>query len=350
MLRHEQVEGAGMAGRIFIETHEARFLGLPTGAMHLYLVHRDSDGAEYVLRAGPPGRLQPFGDMRIEVNRPIENSADARGDDSPEDRSSNELGFGARTTDQVWALMVKYARMIDAADYDYNPLEENSNAFVGALIHAGGGDPAAMLPMGVNRREAVGYESWTQIVTDIAPPSNGVVYGTRRSDAINGIQIDEVISARFGNDIVRAGRGNDVVYGGAGDDQLSGQAGRDELRGAGGDDLLDGGGGNDRLRGMTGRDVLVGGSGDDVLSGGSGADTFVFAANAVGRDRIDDFEDGIDRLRIEGSSFDELVVTRFGATGEHTLVALGGQEIELRNFDASRFDPSDLGTGTAFFV
>ena len=195
-----------MAGQIFIESDDAQFLGLPVGAQHLYLVYRDTDGAEYVIRSGPAGRWPFERDMKIEANVPIEESADDRNNETPEDRASTELFFPGGT-DVAWALMLKYARRLDDIGYDYDLLEANSNAFVGAMLFAGGGDPDAMLTRGVDADEAVGYSSWDEIVDDVAPPADPIFHGTSRADRLAGIQIGETIVALAGADLVEAGRG-----------------------------------------------------------------------------------------------------------------------------------------------
>lgn len=118
-----------------------------------------------------------------------------------------------------------------------------------------------------------------------------------------------------------------TLRGGTGDDRLlavirvdpeAGATARSELIGGSGDDTLtarggdgntlSGGSGNDTLRGGGGADSLSGGSGADELRGGGGADTFIFAAatgtNAGQRDRIADFEHGIDRIDVSGLDAD----------------------------------------------
>jgi serralysin len=52
---------------------------------------------------------------------------------------------------------------------------------------------------------------------------------------------------------------------------------------------------------MGGNDLLNGGKGDDTMVGGQGADTFVLR-KGPDVDRIVDFEDGIDKLRLLGGS------------------------------------------------
>lgn len=112
------------------------------------------------------------------------------------------------------------------------------------------------------------------------------------------------------DDIVYGGSGRDTIYGQGGPDRLLGQAGtdhiyggsdKDTINGGNGHDRLMGDGGNDRLIGGAGNDRIDGGSGNDVLTGGRGADTFVFSG---GRDRITDFRDDIDTVRIDRDDFD----------------------------------------------
>lgn len=77
---------------------------------------------------------------------------------------------------------------------------------------------------------------------------------------------------------------------------ITGTAGRDQIWGSdGGADMIFGGAEADTLWGMGGDDILDGGAGADTLYGGAGADVFVFAADGE-RDRIGDFELGVDRI------------------------------------------------------
>lgn len=59
--------------------------------------------------------------------------------------------------------------------------------------------------------------------------------------------------------------------------------------------------GNDVVLGGPGRDTIAGGLGNDTLSGGGDADTFLYTVGD-GSDTITDFERGVDRLVILGSS------------------------------------------------
>lgn len=118
-------------------------------------------------------------------------------------------------------------------------------------------------------------------------------------------------------------------FGGDGNDRVTGNALANDLRGARGNDALNGGGGNDRLTGGTGIDSLTGLFGNDTLIGGGQADSFVFGAN-FGRDRIADFTDNVDTLRLDdvlwgGGRTVAQLLQQFAtetATG-HTLLTFG---------------------------
>ena len=264
-----------MGGEIFIETSKANRLAFPLPAQHLYLVFRDINGDEYVLRSGPEESFWPFGDMEIEVNVAMENSIDDRDGDSPEDRSSTALDFAGLTDDEAWAFMVKYARLIDDAGYDYKLLTENSNAFVGALLYSAGGTPFEQLPAGFDPDDFIGFSSWDNIVDDVAPPADNIFYGTSGDDLMAGLQIDETLMALGGDDVVRAGRGDDTLVGRRVMTPSDGGAGNDYLFGDAGNDYIDGGSGADRMEG---------GLGDDVYSRDNAGDVIVELA--TGTDRV----------------------------------------------------------------
>jgi hypothetical protein len=91
------------------------------------------------------------------------------------------------------------------------------------------------------------------------------------------------------------------IVGAAGDERARGTVYADRIAGRDGDDVLVGRRGADRLSGGPGDDRLIGGPGHDTLVGGAGEDTFVFAsARQARRDRLPDFEAGVDRIEIAG--------------------------------------------------
>lgn len=277
---------------IFIEAHTVRYAGMSTGAMHLYLVYRDTNGEEYVIRSGPQYSWMPLvGDMKVETNVRMEDSVDGRLTGDADDRHSTPLDFGTLSDDEAWAIMVKYARLIDAANTPYELVEENSNAFIGALLEAAldaGGmtvaDPDDMLPSGISASAAVGLSSYGDLMARVAQPTDGILRGTAGADTITGIQIAEVIQAYGGNDTVWAGRGDDRIHGGAGDDRLQGQAGGDRI---------------------------IGGAGLDILHAGAdqARDVFVFASRndspvGAGRDVIHEFRPSTSPEGLSGDLID----------------------------------------------
>lgn len=132
------------------------------------------------------------------------------------------------------------------------------------------------------------------------------------------------------------------VVGSAHNDSLTGDAGPNTLWGHDGKDLLVGGGGGDTLDGGQGNDVLRGGEGADVIRGGPGADEIRWHVGDLGRDVIEGFVLGEDRIDF-GDGFlvtadpkgSLLVVGSFGdAILMADTIEAGWQEIAiLRNMD-----------------
>jgi Ca2+-binding RTX toxin-like protein len=99
--------------------------------------------------------------------------------------------------------------------------------------------------------------------------------------------------------------------------------------------------GNDHdnvLRGKGGDDGLVGGLGNDILIGGEGFDYFYFVDHRYGVDHIADFEDGVDRISLDGidsqAAFDALDIHDSKASA---VIELGhGDRIILDGVKADR--------------
>lgn len=68
--------------RIYIEAKE---VGGFTEYGHLYLVFKSDSGTERVIRGGPSSGLVG-GFIELEINEPLEESEDARGNDTPAER------------------------------------------------------------------------------------------------------------------------------------------------------------------------------------------------------------------------------------------------------------------------
>jgi Ca2+-binding RTX toxin-like protein len=146
-------------------------------------------------------------------------------------------------------------------------------------------------------------------------PGDDTIYGTANADTLYagsgddvlyGLEGEDVLYGEAGNDIIDGGAQGDKLYGGDGNDILYGSDNFDELYGEDGDDIIDGGDGKDRLYGGNGNDIFIGRPGD-----GSGG----FLTTNV----LLDFEDGVDKIRLEGGlNFSNLSITQ-GTQGSVTV-------------------------------
>ena len=214
---------------------------------------------------------------------------------------------------------------------------------------------------------AVRNGDFTLIDPDAVAVANGFTQGTAFEDELHyavrfrpdlaEALIDAVIDDQAPKRI-SGGAGDDVIRGGARDELLRGVQGNDKLIGRGGDDVVIGGGGNDTLKGGrdgdilndgAGRDLIVGGGGADYLTasrgadtliGGAGADIFEFRAGGA-RDRIKDFNTGVDLIRINrnGVEFDDLKITDIA----------GGARIKVKDLDILVTTRDDLGEDDFLF-
>ncbi len=170
------------------------------------------------------------------------------------------------------------------------------------------------------------------------------LFGDAGSDRLAGGPGDDLLKGGPGADSLHGGRGADLLRGGAGDDRLAGGGGTDKLlggpghdslAGSAGTDILSGGPGRDRLSGGPGADELDGGAGRDVLCGGGGADVFRFAPES-GRDVIEDFEPGANRLDLRAFDLDAPPEATEHAGGAH--IEIEGAMILLRGIDPHELD------------
>lgn len=110
-----------------------------------------------------------------------------------------------------------------------------------------------------------------------------------------------------------------------------------------GDNTLKGNKGDNTLLGMAGKDFLTGGRGDDVMDGGTDADVFLFGRKD-GSDVIRNFEDGSDRLYIDGvfsqETFDALDIR--ASKGDVVIDFGKGNEIRIENLDLANFTFDDI--------
>lgn len=171
---------------------------------------------------------------------------------------------------------------------------------------------------------------------DVATGGNGrdVIQGAAGADRLSGGADGDRLAGNGGDDRLTGDAGNDVLLGGAGHDTLTGGTGDDTLRGGTEDDLLrgiagrnliEGGNGDDIIIGGTGADRIVAGAGADRLIGGAGADVFVFHGAIDSpfdgaRDRITDFQIGIDLIDLSAMTPAYLGSGRFSGAGEAEVI------------------------------
>ena len=184
---------------------------------------------------------------------------------------------------------------------------------------------------------------------------NDQLRGLGGNDKLIGAQGNDTLLGGFGHDRLFGGLGSDTLKGDKGFDKLLGNGGSDRLEGGLGKDVLWGGFGNDTLfgngwadtlQGGKGRDVLWGGKGHDVLNGGLGndkltggvgQDVFVFR-NKGGQDRIMDFQDDIDTIRLDHHLWDtqltkQQVIDQFAQVVDLDIVFdFGPETLTLKGF------------------
>lgn len=98
----------------------------------------------------------------------------------------------------------------------------------------------------------------------IADYSDKVIFGTSKSENLNGTPKNDIILAFEGDDKVEGNNGDDCIIGGPDNDRLNGNNG---------EDVIFGEEGNDKLYGNNQDDYLDGGDGVDRAEGNNGADT-----------------------------------------------------------------------------
>ncbi len=153
---------------IFIESRPVIF-----DKEHLYLVFRDSDGSETVIRGGPSNdNPLAFGNIVVEVDIPINQSEDTRQEDektlTPADRNSRQIDIGDRDARAVWDIMKQHATNIGNANLDYNAgaLAQNSNSTIVSVLNSVGLDFNDNLPINKNSNDFPGANNLLFLATN----------------------------------------------------------------------------------------------------------------------------------------------------------------------------------------
>ena len=164
----------------------------------------------------------------------------------------------------------------------------------------------------------------------------------------NRITLNKVSRADLEDNIESNIVGLSGIYGTGGDDKeetgnkLTGDGESNTIFGLAGDDELAGGAGDDELYGGDGDDELSGDAGNDTLTGGKGADTFLYGSRTFGEDVIEDFEDGTDKLNVDGADlwFSDLTIET--KDGNAVVTVKNGGTITLKNISGDAIDAHDF--------
>ena len=109
------------------------------------------------------------------------------------------------------------------------------------------------------------------------------------------------------------------------------------------DDMILGGDGDDVIQGAAGSDILGDGAGCDTIFGGADADLFVMDADGA-RDRIGDFQPGIDRIDLSAwGPIHSLAALTITATATGALITWGDETLELVTPNGLPIQPEALG-------
>ncbi|WP_430437029.1 M10 family metallopeptidase C-terminal domain-containing protein [Oceanibaculum nanhaiense] len=180
--------------------------------------------------------------------------------------------------------------------------------------------------------------------------------GGSGNDTITGNDAGNVIIGGAGNDSIVAGLGGDYIdVTGGGNNYVNGGNQGDTILGGSGNDELRAGKGLDSISGGAGNDTLYAGLGTDTMTGGSGSDVFVVRGydarnpGALLRPTITDFEDGFDRIAIQGVSDIEAVLnTQTAIDGGVTLTVDGPRPAIITVMGVSTLDTGDFVSGSLY--
>ena len=142
---------------IYIETKPV-FDGHESGPHHLYLVYRDGNGDERVIRGGPDA-YQTAGKIVVEADKPLSESGDKYDEGETTDtRRARLLDLDGMDPEIVWRQMTAAAEQVAARgiDYDAAPMQ-NSNSTIRHVIEAAGLDPAKAFPKDYSPAKHPGY-------------------------------------------------------------------------------------------------------------------------------------------------------------------------------------------------
>ncbi|MEM9271508.1 MAG: Ig-like domain-containing protein [Cyanobacteria bacterium P01_F01_bin.143] len=257
-----------------------------------------TDSFEYVINDGNGGTDRATVTVTVEDNGPANNSPIAIADNATTTKGKQ---VGVQVLDNDSDPDGDALRIQSFTQGDYGQVVKNNNATPN--------DPTDDRLVYKPNADFTGTDSFEYVINDgnggtdratvtvtvndgvVNPPGGlNMIVGTPESDELEGTDGGDFIKGLGAGDTLRGGAGNDKLVGSFGDDKLFGNAGNDTVNGS-----SDGAAGAHEL---------------DLLSGGEGADVFVlgnkdqayYSADGNGDFAlIQDFEVGVDKLRISGS-------------------------------------------------
>ena len=128
-----------------VETRPVEGTGDSKG--HSYFVYRDENGKEWALSGTHerhPSVLTGYSQLVIHI-KPLDESIDARGDQTPEQRGSRVLSSGAKAR-EGWRDLKQMTKKIEREKFEYNIFGANSNAVVYLGLQTMGFDPDSTMP------------------------------------------------------------------------------------------------------------------------------------------------------------------------------------------------------------
>ena len=241
-----------------------------------------------------------------------------------------DRGFFAVTDQRSDDLTTRFGSVQDIATFAHG-----GRTFV---VAGGSDDGIALFELGPGGRlyhmQSLAHETgWTMdnVSALAATVTDGFAQIFVAGEGTNGITQFSVDLDRFGSVLVGTGAGA-------------------LLQGTPRDDHLEGGAGNHRLSGGSGDDRLVAGTGTTTMTGGAGADLFVFRPGH-GRDRITDFQVGVDRIDLSAYpmlySIDGIGIVS-SATG--AVLTIGSDTIVLETMNGRSLRLQDLTNDDFVFV
>lgn len=128
-----------------------------------------------------------------------------------------------------------------------------------------------------------------------------------------------------------------------------GSVGNDVIIGSLKHDVLVGLDGNDVIRGKSGGDRILDGDGKDLMWGGPGRDVFEFTTDGK-QDKIQDFQDGFDRIDISGAGVTKLSDIQMTQVNSKTLLmAYADETIFVKGYSGSDLSVAQLDTDDFIF-